>query len=129
VNPETSPAPESSTPAFTPPPWTITNTGEELELRMGSSLGHPGHWESQHYARLDWSDLEDESDEQWDEALSNACLIAAAPDLYMALQWAVEYMEDFEGEVMPGWREWAVQGRQALDVADGGRTLDDLETV
>lgn len=44
-----------------------------------------------------------------------AHLMAAAPLLRDALAWAVEWMERWEGEVMPEWREWQARGRAALD--------------
>jgi hypothetical protein len=49
------------------------------------------------------------------EGLANARLIAAAPALRDALAWAVEWIERYEGEVMPAWREWQQRGRAALD--------------
>lgn len=35
-------------------------------------------------------------------------------DVYSELEWAVEWMESFEGQTMPGWDAWAVRARQAL---------------
>jgi hypothetical protein len=62
--------------------------------------------------------------EQW----ANARLIAAAPMLLEALTWAVEWMDNYEGQCMPEWREWATRGRAAIDAtrptaAEGGGAL------
>lgn len=46
-----------------------------------------------------------------------AHLLAAAPQLRDALAWAVEWMEHYDGEVMPEWRAWSSRGRAALDAA------------
>ena len=37
--------------------------------------------------------------------------------LRAALTWAVEWMENYEGEVMPEWRAWQARGRAALQGA------------
>lgn len=49
-----------------------------------------------------------------DEAYSK--LAAENARVRDALIWAVEWMEQWEGEVMPEWREWQARARAALDI-------------
>lgn len=51
---------------------------------------------------------------------ADLALMLAAPELLDALKWAVEWMEQYEGETMPGWRVWQASARAAIAKAEGG---------
>lgn len=50
------------------------------------------------------------------EALATARRMANAEQMETELRWAVEWMERYEGQTMPEWREWAARGRTALNL-------------
>jgi hypothetical protein len=47
----------------------------------------------------------------------NARLWSASPLLLEHLTWAVQWIEGWEGETMPEWREWAAKARHAINIA------------
>lgn len=66
----------------TPGPWAIFSDDEGgIEIRMGTALQNLGHFEVQHAILWDLSLDPDEDADQYDEAMANAHLIAASPDL------------------------------------------------
>lgn len=79
----------------TPGPWEYDNTDDTHVIRMGSALNHAAVYEPQHL--VEWRhglSVEDEDDFiQWGEAESNACLIAAAPDLLEACKGMVRMFD------------------------------------
>lgn len=84
-----------------PPAWEITNAwGGQVAVCMPYALPAPP-----------------EIPYTTSDAAYYARLFAAAPLLRDELVWAVEWMERYEGEVMPEWREWQERGRAALSAA------------
>jgi hypothetical protein len=82
---------------FTPAPWNLSDQyGSEIyndnNLLIGQTLNFltASAKQKKDFKVLDISDL--------DEIMANANLIAAAPELYEALEWCVNYLEIERGE-------------------------------
>ena len=75
-------------PKWTKGPWPIKPTGDFKRIVIGDGLvdGPGGYEVAEVYS--------DDCDR--DEAMANAHLIAAAPDLYAALEWAAQNAEESE---------------------------------
>lgn len=99
-----------STPKFTPGPWVAGADGADV----CPSAGEKQHVELAHIVGP-WSDS------SWfgsEEARANAHLIAAAPDLYEALERAVRYFTD-AGSNREAWGEMVHEWQQTLAKARG----------
>ena len=105
---------QDSTAKHTPGPWTV-----EIQRSDTVESGYiTGHITSPlHTYCGNTKERRDSITAPGSMTWSDAHLIAAAPDLKDALTWAVKWMEQYEGETMPEWREWAARGRAALDKA------------
>jgi hypothetical protein len=108
---------QSNTP--TPGPWTwVRVLIEEERPEHYISLGHDRSAETD-TAVIDLDEDEHGCNRMLIENPADARLIASAPNLLASLTWAVEWMENYEGECMPEWREWQQGARAVLDAAKG----------
>lgn len=83
-------------PMFTPGPWALDDIDEsdgDMAVVMGTAIPNRGVYTSHHRIVIfeGFDDLE--SEKQQAEILANAALIAAAPDMYEALESAVLSIE------------------------------------
>lgn len=109
--PTSIPKPEDSTVPPTAGHWWIFDNNSGKGLRIVARRTSP-------FREIAY--LEREPDQDFAEVEANAQLIVASRDLFAELRWAVEWMEHYEGECMPEWREWALRGRKALNIVTGG---------
>lgn len=89
--------------AATPGPWIYEETDDGHDIRMGTAIESPGHYDSHHVIEYDHScfydeDEAEESNEQALEAEANAELIAKAPETIASLIGEVE----IQAEVING---------------------------
>lgn len=105
---DTSPIDKQNSTPHTPGPW--------RNDAPGSLLVVVGEGKDERIVAGCWG----HSDELLPEGIANARLIAAAPSMYDELSWAVDWLDRFEGQCMPEWREWQERARAALVLARGG---------
>ena len=76
----------------TPGPWVfeVRDSGT-FRIRMGTAVESPGHHEAQHSIEWDTS-LYPEDGDQYEEAVANGVLAAAAPDLLEACEQALQFI-------------------------------------
>jgi len=101
--------------SYTPGPWRFerakwnTPEYEKGAHSIGSVVSVEQSGEVGYYvARIDNADGD----------MANAHLIAAAPLMFQALKWATDWLDEYEGECMPEWRDWANRARAAIVAAE-----------
>ncbi len=76
----------------TPGPWELSEDEDCYEILMGTALSRSGTYESHHRIKLACCDYDPDEPEdspgnkQYDEAVSNALLVVASPELLAALE-------------------------------------------
>ncbi|HEV2674109.1 MAG TPA: hypothetical protein VGV37_06165 [Aliidongia sp.] len=96
----------------TPGPWS-NDDGLVNGIETRPRFRRPGS----HSVSIDIFDASDWPAEQHDEALANADLIAAAPDLLAAIKELVDITD--QGDTMDVWREALTAARAAIAKAEG----------
>lgn len=120
----------------TPGPWLLEDDDWGHRICMGDAITSPYDHETQNLIKYEHGCTPDQEPEQYAQALANARLIAAAPDLLGALEGLAEYVEGiaagFSGD--PAFavvRAWAVQrashARSAIAKAVGTSAPADSE--
>lgn len=111
-----------SEPKFTPGPWTAEprqtrdDNGHYLTYEVADAQGRC----VVEFSNTSVSELNYDGESQWDEqSRANAHLISAAPELYAALESALEQFELLAKE--PATNPWCVQMRAALSKARGDK--------
>lgn len=105
----------------TPGPWRLVETDEGHEIHFGSRITSPGRFRAQHRpVEYEHSLFPDES-QYYAEAVANARLIAAAPDLLEALEALVAEQNGppLLGRHEASWREAMAKAEAAIAKAKG----------